>query len=185
MICYKRSWVRICAPASFWKKVEKIVIDAAGLLTGCVYDYFLDKDDILIEAIKMHHETNNQIARKKLKEFPLDMEIEELMEQFIRIFLEVHNHTLAFQLTAMSLSMTKPEISEILSSYRNPQNVDLAIQFFQMRGIVLEHPTEKILLMLNTMDQVCHDLLLDERKEIDAEIYIKECAGMLAHLLQA
>lgn len=93
--------------------MEKIVIDAAGLLTGCVYDYFLDKDDILIEAIKMHHETNNQIARKKLKEFPLDMEIEELM------------------------------------------------------------------------DQVCHDLLLDERKEIDAEIYIKECAGMLAHLLQA
>lgn len=162
-----------------------LIAKEAGLSTGCVYDYFLDKDDILVEAIKMHHEKNNQIAKKKLKEFPLDMEIEELMEQFIRVFLEVHNHTFAFQLTAMSLSMTKPEIREILSSYRNPQNVDIVIQFFQMRGIVLEHPTEKILLMLNTMDQVCHDLLLDETKEIDAEIYIKECARMLAHLLQS
>lgn len=156
----------------------------AGLSTGCLYDYFMDKDDIFMDAIKIHNKETEDIIVSHLRSLPDDIELQELIEQFISIFMKAHNHSKGFHREVMALRLTKPEIDSILDSYNNLKTIGMFEKFFKEHGVEIANPNEQISLLLNTIDSTCHDLIYGDIEGIDQAIYIKECARMLTLMLR-
>lgn len=157
----------------------------AGLSTGCLYDYFMDKQDIFMDVLKMHNRNITQLIYDKLLALPEDIKPLELIKQFIHIFLEAHNHSKGFHQEVMALSYANNSISSLISSYEKEETLDFFATYLKQHHIVLTAETEKekILLMLNTLENLSHELLYKEHPLIDSEYYINECSYMLETLL--
>ena len=156
----------------------------AGLSTGCLYDYFIDKQDIFMEVLKMHNQEITEFIHKKLNAIPTEATIFELMKQMINIFLESHDHSKGFHQEVMALSYSNNSISNLLSSYEKEEIIQDFINYLSIHNVPLTSGTEKekILLMLNTLDNISHELLFKEHLLIDTNAYINECAHMLESL---
>ena len=155
---------------------------AAGLSTGCLYDYFIDKEDIFLDAVKIHNEEIRGIVKNRLQKISMDADLLEILQAFVEVLLEAHNHTQGFQREVMALSMTNPQISNLLEEYNQPETVERMISFFEAHGIHMEHAKERILLFLNVTDEMCHHILYRTNIWCDTEIYKEECIQMLMHL---
>ena len=85
----------------------------------------------------------------------------------------------------MALSYANNSISSLISSYEKEETLSFFAAYLKQHHIVLTAETEKekILLMLNTLDNLSHELLYKEHPLIDLECYINECAYMLETLL--
>ena len=155
----------------------------AGLSTGCLYDYFVDKQDIFMDVLKVYNEKMTQFIHSQLCNLPEDMDLLELMKQFIHIFLTAHRHSKGFHQEVMSLSYANNSISNITTSYENEETLAVFTTYLKKHHILLHNETEKVLLMLNTLDNLSHELLYQEHPLIDPDCYINECAHMLKALL--
>lgn len=155
----------------------------AGLSTGCLYDYFIDKQDIFMEVLKLHNEEIARLIRTKLFALPMDMDLLSIIKQLIHVFMEAHNHSKGFHQEVMALSFSDNRINPYIHSYENPAILSEFLAYFKSHHISFAHENEKILLLLNTIDHLCHELIYKEHQIIDQNTYICECAYMLEAML--
>lgn len=155
----------------------------AGLSTGCLYDYFIDKQDIFMDVLKTYNQNVTEFIYSKLSELPEDMDLLELIKQCIYIFLEAHRHSKGFHQEVMALSYANNSIDALISSYEKEDIISAFSAFLTRHHVKLTNTNEKVLLMLNTIDNLCHELLYKEHSLISSECYINECANMIKALL--
>ncbi|MBE6024955.1 MAG: TetR/AcrR family transcriptional regulator [Cellulosilyticum sp.] len=155
----------------------------AGLSTGCLYDYFVDKQDIFMDVLKVYNEKMAQFIHSQLSNLPEDMDLLDLMKQFIHIFLEAHQHSKGFHQEVIALSYANNSISSLTTSYEKQETLTAFATYLKKHGVLLENKNEKVLLMLNTLDTLSHELLYQDHPLIDPDDYIDECAHMLKALL--
>jgi AcrR family transcriptional regulator len=155
----------------------------AGLSTGCLYDYFLDKSDIFLEAVKMHSADTYQLVRGELLALPEGMALPDFMERLARIFLRAHSRSAGFHKEVMALSLTDPKLRSALSTPADPAVRETLGRYLERFGVCLTHPSEQVQLLINVLDDTSHNLLYKEMQGVDQEIYIQECARMLCRLL--
>ena len=157
----------------------------AGLSTGCLYDYFIDKNDIFLEVLKMNNHNIKNIIHDKLALLPDDMDLLNIIQNLINIFIEVHNHSEGFHKEVTALSYTHDEINKFIKSYENETILNRLANYFEKRNIILNHKKEKMLLLLNTVDSLCHELVYNNNQTIDKDIYINQCAHMLETMIKS
>ena len=155
----------------------------AGFSTGCLYDYFIDKEDLFIDALKMHNNQITQLVRQKLNTLPSDMSLYDIIHNFLLILMDTHNHSAGFHKEVMALSYTNNEINNFIKSYENQSILTNFINYLKNKNINLDNEKEKMLLFLNTADNLCHQLIFENNNYINKDIYISECLHMLEHLL--
>lgn len=155
----------------------------AGLSTGCLYDYFIDKQDIFISVLAMHNTQIKEMIFLGLNAIPDDVSLLEFMKAFIQIFIDSHNHSKGFHQEVMALSYTNKDIEKYLFSYENERSIEFFSDYLEKRGAKLHNKQNQVILMLNTIDNLCHELLFKEHELINEEEYISECAYMLIAML--
>lgn len=155
----------------------------AGISTGCLYDYFVDKKDIFLEVLKMHNNTITDIVRNKLLEIPQDESLLNIIKEFIHILIEAHNHSDGFHQEVLALSYLDDDVKKFIKSYEQQTILTKFIAYLKERNIHLKNENEKMLLLLNTVDGLCHELVYNHTTTVDKEILIFECAHMLQYLL--
>ena len=97
--------------------------------------------------------------------------------------MEAHTHSKGFHQEVMAMSYSNRSIDGIISSYENPEILQLFVAYLKKHHVFLKNENEKIFLLLNTVDNLCHELLYKEHPIIHKEEYMNECAHMLEALL--
>lgn len=155
----------------------------AGLSTGCLYDYFIDKQDLFISVLAMHNAQIKEMIFSGLNAIPNDINLLEFMKTFIQIFIDSHNHSKGFHQEVMALSYTNHAIEDFLFSYENDRSIEFFSSYLEKRGIQLHDKQNQILLMLGTIDNLCHELLFKKHILVEESRYISECAYMIIAML--
>jgi AcrR family transcriptional regulator len=157
----------------------------AGISTGCLYDYFIDKKDIFLEVLKMHTNTIIDIVSNKLRELSKDEDLLSIIKKFIYILLESHNHSEGFHQEVMALSCLDADVKNHFKSYHQQIIMNKLIDYFKERNIHMKNEKEKMILLLNTVDCLCHELVYNPSTVINTDIIIDECAHMIEYLLKS
>lgn len=136
----------------FYKTNTAEVAKAAGVSTGIVYNYFSDKNDILIEVVKLYI-SHLKDRFSVIVESPIHKEnIGSIIEQFIDVSISSHTMTIEAHNEFLALSMLERDIQEVFSQFENTtletirdkllsagfSNVDLLVKLKMSYGIV-EH----------------------------------------------
>lgn len=156
----------------------------AGLSTGCLYDYFVDKKDIFLEVLRMHTTTAIDTIFNKLLEIPENEDLLNVIKKLIYIIVEAHNHYKGFHNEIVALSCSDVDVKNYLKVYEQDAIISKISNYLNERGIHLNNQNEKLLLLLNTVDSLAHELIYNPNTDINKGLIIDECAHMIEYLLK-
>lgn len=157
----------------------------AGLSTGCLYDYFIDKKDIFLEVLRLHTSTAIDAIFNKLLELPQDEDLLIIIKKLIYIIVEVHNHHKGFHQEVAALSYSNIDVKEYLKIYEQDAIISKISDYLKGKNINLKNQNEKLLLLLNTVDSLAHELIYNQNADINNDVIIDECAHMIEYLLKS
>lgn len=157
----------------------------AGLSTGCLYDYFVDKKDIFLEVLRLHTNTAIDAIFNKLLEIPDNEDLLNVIKKLIYIIVEAHNHHEGFHNEVAALSCSDIDVKNYLKIYEQDAIINKISDYLKERNIHLKNQNEKLLLLLNTIDSLAHELTYAQSADINKAVMIDECSRMIEYLLKS
>ena len=154
----------------------------AELATGSLYAYFKDKKDIFLEVADLYENTiYNHIVEElnKLK----DTNDEDLMIiTTINIIIESHKIFPKFHQEMMTLSYMD---NEIRYRFRKEQGllVIKCMEEFKNININIKNNKEKYFLIYSLIEDTCHEIVYNEKSNLDKDALIEICATSVKKML--
>lgn len=154
----------------------------AGIATGSFYAYFKDKKDIFTEALLKYNKTFQDTIIKQLNEIPDEEDLSNTLKIIINILIDCHNFSRNFHDEIMSLSFLDQDVNRMLKA-QNQEIMTKILEHLEKCNIPIKNSKEKIFLVLNIVDSLCHELGYPSNLDLNKEIAITECAYMIKSLL--
>ena len=145
----------------------------AGVSTGIVYQYFKDKKEIFLEGIKNYAQSImypliDILASEKISKDNIDKIIEDIIKKLVK------KHTISKKAheEMMAMSHIDDDIGKILKDLEL-ETTNKVIEIFENNNITIEHAPEKVHIIVNILDNLCHELVYHKHKNIDYDIMTK------------
>lgn len=161
----------------------------AGVATGSIYSYFVDKKEIYLEVIKRLTDkffipTHEFWAENG----PIDLKDEEsiknLFRKFIKLMIDCHDFSKLFHDDMTALELLDEDIAFMRERNQEVRNQNTKDVFAILHIPFKNEEAEEIFLHYCNLliDDVCHELLYN-KNVINKEIYIVQAVDMLYRLL--
>lgn len=137
----------------------------AGVSTGIIYGYFMNKKDILLQVLDMYFEHLYEPVKNYIESFNKDHINDEDIKKFIDIIVKTHidNKVAHEEMVAMS------HLDEdVLNSFlKNEENITQSFIEFLKKYYSGEHLAEKTHIAYNILEDLCHELVYHKHKDMD------------------
>ena len=160
------------------------IAKAAGVSTGIIYQYFKDKHDILIAGIKKYASdifypmlkvTNVRINKDNIKDIIFDM---------INKFIENHKLSPAAHEEITSMTHSDKDIAAFFQEHEmfmTNQVTDMLVK----NGYSSDNLSEKVHIMINLIDDLCHEIVYHKHKEMNYDVMIELVISTIVNLLES
>jgi len=162
----------------------------AGVATGSIYSYFVDKKEIYIEVLKrisdkFYAPTHDFWEENRPLKIEDEVGIKNLFKLFIKLMMDCHDFSKLFHDDMMALELLDEDIARIKAENQKKRNQNTREVF-----TIIELPfrdevaPEVFLHYCNILiDDVCHEVLYDEAIK-DTNIYLEQTVDLLYKLLK-
>jgi len=154
----------------------------AGIATGSVYAYFKDKKDIFIEALFKYNDIILEIIMKEFNQINLEEDLSNVIKTMVNVLIDCHNLSKNFHDEIMSLSFLEQDIHTKLK-IQNQKIINTILTQLESKNILIQNSREKMFLILNVADSLCHELSYSSNYSLNKDIAINECVYMIKSLL--
>ena len=163
------------------------IAKVAGVSTGIIYQYFKDKHDILIEGIRLYANSlfypmlliANQNIKTNINKENFSSILRNMIDKFIK------NHKISKTAHEEIIAMTHSD-QEVAKIFHNSE-MEMANKVTTIlleNGFKSENLSEKVHIAIGMIDNLCHEIVYHEHKELDYEkmidIVIETINNMLA-----
>lgn len=154
----------------------------AGVSTGIIYQYFKDKHDILIEALKKY--ANNifypmiNIPSKEFNKNNLDEIIREMINSFIK------NHKLSQ--SAHEEIMAMAHLDSEVAMYFHEQEMKMTVKLYDLlaiKGFTNNNLMEKAHIAIGLIDNLCHEIVYHRHEKLNYEVMMDICISAIIDIL--
>lgn len=150
----------------------------AGVSTGIVYQYFNDKHDILIDALNKYGDDIFypivNIKEEKITNDNFSHTISQMIYQYI------NNHNISKDAHEEIMAMVHIDVD--VAKYYYAREINLANELYDVfvnSGFEKKYLKEKIHIMIEMIDNLCHDIVFHKHDEID---YKAMCKLVIANI---
>lgn len=146
----------------------------AGVSTGIVYNYFKDKKDILLQALKVCFEKNFAPIFNAIDQWELRTNFEKGFREFILICLEAHNsdNKIAHR-EIMGMCLLDQDAGALLKQMEN-NVIQTLVNALKDNGISVPNITEKVQILYRIIRDFCHTSVYEEWSENVKNITLNE-----------
>lgn len=145
------------------------IANSAGVSTGTVYQYFVDKRDIFLQGLKKYSKTIMfpiiNLKDKKIKKEDLYNEFKAIIEKNIK----EHKFSKIAHEEITAMQHTDSEVSKIFHEFEI-EATEVFVQFLKDNNIVVDNIYEKAHLAICWIDNLCHEIIYHEHEYMD---YVK------------
>ncbi len=156
----------------------------AGVSTGIVYNYFKDKKDIFLEAIKTYVQGMMDPVYELLKEIKAPYDLTELLRQYIDIFIESHYISKAAHEEMMAMSHMDEDVGQYFCDFEENTAKNI-VKILKNNNIYPHNADEKIHICIGMIENLCHEIVYHKHEYMDYDIMkeeiIKSIVTMLSH----
>lgn len=159
------------------------IAKAANVSTGIVYQYFKDKHDILIESIQIYGisvlSPMIEILDKEFSSSDLDVVLKKILKSLIKshtISRSAHNEI-------MALALSDDQVGKIFQD-SEIQLTNKIIDILIKNGLEFDNMREKVHIIINLADDLCHEVVYHKHESIDYDAMIDVAVECIKNLLK-
>lgn len=154
----------------------------AELATGSLYAYFKDKKDIFLEVTNLYGITIYNHSVKELSKIKDTNDLDLMIKTTINIILESHKIFSNFHQEMMTLCYID---NDIRYQVREQQKLLLNKykEEFKNFDLNLINKNEKNFLLHSLIENTCHEIIYNEKSNLEKDILIEECAEVIKKIL--
>ena len=159
------------------------IAKAAGVSTGIVYQYFKNKHGILLDGINKY---SDEIFFPMLS-IPEDAiinkeDFKSRLSQMINKFIKEHKLSYNAHQEIMAMYYTDSEINQLFNS-KELEMTEKVTKILLNSGFKTENIAEKVHLSINTIDNLCHEIVFHKHKDLDYEKMINIVINFICDIL--
>ena len=155
----------------------------AGVSTGIVYQYFKDKHDILIEALKKYADNifypMLNIPTKDFDKNNLDKILRKMIDSFVQ------NHKLSK--SAHEEIMAMAHLDKDVAFYFHKREMEMTEKIYKLlvnNGFDSKNLMEKSHICIGLIDNLCHEIVYHKHERLDYNIMTNICIGMIIDIFK-
>ena len=154
----------------------------AGVSTGCVYQYFDDKHDILLAGVRRYADQIwFPIQNIWINAHDIQNHFDAILDDTIEEAIQVHTLSSKAHSELMSMSYVDPDIATIFRT-KELEITDRIVEVLKKEGFSFDHLRESVHLMMNMIDNLCHEMIYHNHSSIDYQVMKKETVKMMREL---
>lgn len=154
----------------------------AGVSTGCVYQYFDDKHDILLAGVRRYADQIwFPIQNIWINAHDIQNHFDVILDDTIEEAIQVHTLSSKAHSELMSMSYVDPDIATIFRT-KELEITDRIVEVLKKEGFSFDHLCERVHLMMNMIDNLCHEMIYHNHSSIDYQVMKKETVKMMREL---
>ena len=154
-----------------------------GVSTGIIYQYFKDKRDIFIEGVKLYSDKIMfpllKIENKKITKD----NIEFIMKDIILKSIKQNTMTKKAHQELMSMSCLDKEVLKIFSD-KELEITEKLVDILKHNGFSEINLNEKVHLIINLIDDLCHETVYHKHQNINYDVLIDETVKLIVNILK-
>ena len=162
----------------------KEIAKYAGVSTGIVYQYFNDKEEIFYEGIK---EYSNELLNIVINFFDKNIidinNIDTILNDMIDLLIK--NHKISKKAHNELIAMS--HLNEKVSEYYKFQEINITkkiLEIIENNNININNSFEKMHIIYNIVDNLCHEITYHNHNEINYDIMKKEVINIIKNILK-
>ncbi len=175
--------LKLISEKGYYKTNTAEIAKEAGVSTGIVYQYFRDKKDILIYAVKEYFDNIFKPINDRLHKITKISDLDLALKELIIASIDAHTkYSLAHE-EMMALSHLDEDIHNLFIESEHAI-VDKVLYFLENAGINVPHMHEKVHIIYNLIESLCHEYVYHKHDFIDYDYTIDETIRLIKVLLE-
>ena len=158
------------------------IAKVAGVSTGIVYQYFRDKKDILIYAVKIYFDKIFEPIESKLKTITHISDLDQTLKQLITTAIEAHKKYSIAHEEMIAMSHLDEDVHNLFIESEH-KIIDRILIFFESIGINVPHMHDKVHIAYNLIESLCHEYVYHKHDFIDYDYTIDETIKLIKTML--
>ncbi len=154
----------------------------AGVSTGIVYQYFKDKHDILIEALKKYADNIfYPMLNISAKEFGKN-NLDEIIRKMINSFIQNHKLSQSAHEEIMAMAHSDKDVA----FYFHKREMEMTERIYDLlvkNGFDSKNLMEKSHISIGLIDNLCHEIVYHKHCELDYEVMTNICVDTIVDIL--
>lgn len=154
----------------------------AGVSTGIVYQYFKDKHDILIEALKKYADNIfYPMLNIPAKEFNKN-NLDEIIRKMINSFIENHKLSQSAHEEIMAMAHSDREVA----FYFHKREMEMTVRIYDLlvkNGFDGKNLMEKAHIAIGIIDNLCHEIVYHKHSELNYGLMTDICISAIIDIL--
>lgn len=138
----------------------------AGVSTGIVYGYFLDKRDILLSVLQIYIEKISEPLYKLMDVLTAPVSFDEVMPKIVDSVLKMHKENEKIHNTLHSLATSDETVNGEFMDLEGKITENIAIRLKNL-GVTLDGLNERVHLAMNLIQSFAHEYVFDNHDYID------------------
>ncbi len=154
----------------------------AGVSTGIVYQYFKDKHDILIEALKKYADNIfYPMLNIPAKEFNKN-NLDEIIRKMINRFIQNHKLSQSAHEEIMAMAHSDREVA----FYFHKREMEMTVRIYDLlvkNGFDGKNLMEKAHIAIGIIDNLCHEIVYHKHNELNYGLMTDICISSIIDIL--
>jgi AcrR family transcriptional regulator len=160
------------------------IAERAGVSIGTLYQYFPNKDAILVALTERHVQEGESILVPLLEELAeRPPALRDALERVLRALLELHADQPALHRVLFEEAPRPPELRDRLERLFDLASTALAGYLASLPDVTVADVRLAAQLVVQTVEAITHGLVIHPRAQISAEAYASETVTMLERYL--
>lgn len=165
----------------YYKTTTVDIARKAGVSTGIVYSYFIDKKDIFLQALKLYFDKIYEPIINKLRDLKIT-NLEETIDEIIEFAIQSHKDDLSAHEEMIAMSHLDEDVHKVFICAENKMAEQILI-CLQNNNIFYDNLKEKIHILYNLVETLCHEYFYHRHDYINYNQMIKETKKLILALL--
>lgn len=154
----------------------------AGVSTGIVYNYFLDKKDIFLQSLKLYFDNIYNPIVDKLNNIK-NVNLEDTIDDIINFAIESHKEDLLAHEEMIAMSHLDEDVHKVFIYAENKMTEQIVL-CLQRNNINIENIKEKVHILYNLVENLCHEYFYHRHDYINYSVMINETKKLILALLK-
>lgn len=160
------------------------IAERAGVSVGSVYQYFPNKDAILVVLAERHIDAGFSLVGELLIESVREAPpLAEVLQRFVRAMIALHEHEPELHRILFEEAPLPPPLRRQLRKRENEFAAAVSSLLEAHPEVVVDDPRVTGYVVVHMVDAVVHNFILHPPQDIDADELTEELVGMLLHHL--
>lgn len=159
------------------------IAKSAGVSTGIVYQYFRDKHDIFLAGIERYASSIFYPMLNVMETHFDKNELDKILRKMITNFLENHKMSQIAHEEIIAMTHSDKDVAKFFHENEMKMTSSVA-NLLKSNGFILDNINEKVHIMINLIDDLCHEIVYHKHEEINYDIMTDLVINQIITLLK-